>query len=59
MAVTGTFGGFYFDPDVFTDYIQEVDPVHTSIIISGCSSAGSKQPCEQHHPEGQRRSAHE
>ena len=35
MAVTGTFGGFYFDPDVFTDYIQEVDPVHTSIINSG------------------------
>lgn len=35
MAVTGTFGGFYFDPDVFTDYIQEADPVHTSIINSG------------------------
>lgn len=35
MAVTGTFGGFHFDPDVFTDYIQEVDPVHTSIINSG------------------------
>lgn len=35
MAVTNTFGGFYFDPDVFTDYIQEVDPVHTSIINSG------------------------
>lgn len=35
MAVTGTFGGFRFDPDVFTDYIQEVDPVHTSIINSG------------------------
>lgn len=35
MAVTGTFGGFDFDPDVFTDYIQEVDPVHTSIINSG------------------------
>lgn len=35
MAVTGTFGGFYFDPEVFTDYIQEADPVHTSIINSG------------------------
>lgn len=35
MTATGTFGGFYFDPDVFTDYIQEVDPVHTSIINSG------------------------
>lgn len=35
MDVTGTFGGFHFDPDVFTDYIQEVDPVHTSIINSG------------------------
>lgn len=35
MTVTGTFGGFCFDPDVFTDYIQEVDPVHTSIINSG------------------------
>lgn len=35
MAVTDTFGGFHFDPDVFTDYIQEVDPVHTSIINSG------------------------
>lgn len=35
MTVTGTFGGFNFDPDVFTDYIQEVDPVHTSIINSG------------------------
>lgn len=35
MTVTGTFGGFYFDPDVFTDYIQEADPVHTSIINSG------------------------
>lgn len=35
MAATSTFGGFYFDPDVFTDYIQEVDPVHTSIINSG------------------------
>lgn len=35
MAVTGEFGGFYFDPEVFTDYIQEADPVHTSIINSG------------------------
>lgn len=35
MAVTGTFGNFCFDPDVFTDYIQEADPVHTSIINSG------------------------
>lgn len=35
MTVIGTFGGFHFDPDVFTDYIQEVDPVHTSIINSG------------------------
>lgn len=35
MADTSTFGGFHFDPDVFTDYIQEVDPVHTSIINSG------------------------
>ena len=35
MTDTGTFGGFHFDPDVFTDYIQEVDPVHTSIINSG------------------------
>lgn len=35
MASTGTFGGFYFDPDVFTDYIQEADPVHVSVINSG------------------------
>lgn len=35
MTDTGTFGGFHFDPDVFTDYIQEADPVHTSIINSG------------------------
>lgn len=35
MARTGLFGGFYFDPDVFTDYIAERDPVNSLLISSG------------------------
>lgn len=35
MARLGTFGGFSFDPDVFTDYISERDPVNSLLITSG------------------------
>lgn len=35
MARTGNFGGFEFDPEVFTDMMQEVDYWKTPIIASG------------------------
>lgn len=35
MPRNGTFGGFYFDPDVFTDYISERDPINPQLIKSG------------------------
>lgn len=35
MPTTGTFGGFVFDPEVFTGYIAERDPVNSLLISSG------------------------
>ena len=35
MARTGTFGGFHFDPDVFTAYMQERDTVNPVLIETG------------------------
>ena len=35
MARTGLFGGFNFDPDVFTGYISERDPINPRLINSG------------------------
>ena len=36
MARTlGQFGGFYFDPDVFTSYVAERDPVRSLLIKNG------------------------
>lgn len=35
MARTGSFGGFSFDPEVFTGYISERDPVNSLLISSG------------------------
>lgn len=35
MARTGTFGNFYFDPEVFTGYISERDPINSLLISSG------------------------
>ena len=36
MARTpGQFGGFYFDPDVFTSYVAERDPVRSLLITNG------------------------
>lgn len=36
---TGKFGGFVFDPDVFTSYVEERDPVRSLLISSGVISA--------------------
>lgn len=35
MARTGKFGNFYFDPEVFTGYISERDPINSLLISSG------------------------
>jgi len=35
MARTGLFGGFSFDPEVFTGYISERDPINPQLINSG------------------------
>ncbi len=35
MARTGTVNGFYFDPEVFTDYMQEKSTFKDAIIASG------------------------
>lgn len=35
MANTGTFGGFYFDPEVFSDYMTEQPTWNDRIIASG------------------------
>ena len=35
MSRNGTFGGFYFDPDVFAGYISERDPINPQLIKSG------------------------
>jgi hypothetical protein len=35
MARTGLFGGFSFDPEVFSSYIAERDPVNPQLIASG------------------------
>jgi hypothetical protein len=35
MARTGLFGGFNFDPEVFTGYISERDPINSKLITSG------------------------
>jgi hypothetical protein len=35
MARTGTFMGFYFDPEVFSSYMQEQSYLKTAIIASG------------------------
>lgn len=35
MARTGLFGGFSFDPEVFTGYISERDPINPKLISSG------------------------
>jgi len=35
MARTGLFGGFSFDPEVFTGYISERDPINPQLITSG------------------------
>ena len=35
MARTGIFGGFSFDPEVFTGYISERDPINSLLISSG------------------------
>lgn len=35
MPRTGTFGGFVFDPEVFTGYISERDPINPQLINSG------------------------
>lgn len=35
MANTGTFGGFYFDPEVFSDYMSEQPIWSNAIIASG------------------------
>lgn len=32
MARTGLFGGFSFDPEVFTGYISERDPINPQLI---------------------------
>jgi len=34
MARTGIFGGFSFDPEVFTGYISERDPINPQLITS-------------------------
>lgn len=34
MAVTGTFGGFYFDPEVFAEYMQEQPTWRNEVINS-------------------------
>lgn len=34
MPRTGTINGFYFDPEVFTDYMQEQSPFKNAIIAS-------------------------
>ncbi len=34
MARTGLFGGFSFDPEVFTGYISERDPINPQLITS-------------------------
>lgn len=35
MARVGTFGGFAFDPEVFTGYVSERDPINSLLISSG------------------------
>ena len=35
MPTTGLFGGFYFDPEVFTGYVSERDPINSTMINSG------------------------
>ncbi len=42
MARQGTFGGFYFDPEVFTDYMQERDTVEPKLINSGVIVSSEK-----------------
>ena len=35
MARTGTFGGFAFDPEVFSDYMREQPTWNDAILASG------------------------
>ena len=35
MAREGLFGGFYFDPEIFGSYRDEVDPTKTELVLSG------------------------
>ena len=43
MPRTGLFGGFSFDPEVFTGYVSERDPVNSLLISSGVVKPASKQ----------------
>jgi len=43
MAMTGTFGGFNFDAEVFTGYTNEPDPINSLLIDSQVFRPASKE----------------